>query len=94
MSGHSKSSTTGWTALETVIRKVNHSLAILIEPRGRRKDQRGRKPMILANKKTRKTTNTCRQDIWPKILQEAAIWYNPNLVMETWGVCPVPGLHQ
>lgn len=40
--------------------------------------------MILTNKRTRKAVNTRRSDIWQKILQEAAIWYNPNLVMETW----------
>lgn len=40
--------------------------------------------MILTNKRTRKAVNTRRSDIWQKILQEVAIWYNPNLVMETW----------
>lgn len=67
------------------IGKINHSLAALMEGvRGQEKYRRERKPVILTNKRARKAVNTHTLDIWQKILQEAAIWYNPNLVMETW----------
>lgn len=50
------------------IKNVSHSLAIPTEPEDRRKYRGERKPIILTNKKTRKTTNSYRQDIWQKIL--------------------------
>lgn len=75
----------GMDSFRDSIRKVNNSLAILMEgARGQEKYRRERKPVILINKTTRKAINAQRPGIWQKILQEAAIWYNPNLGMETW----------
>lgn len=86
MSGHTQREWhNGMDSFRDSIRKINHSLAVLMEGvRGQEKYRRERKSVILTNKRTRKAVNTRRSDIWQKILQEAAIWYNPNLVIETW----------
>lgn len=82
MSGHSKHGIMGRTASETVL--GTQATAGPYQQSQRTGGSTGEgKPMTLTDKKTRRTTNTCRQDTWQKILQEAAIWYNPNLVIKT-----------
>lgn len=65
------------------IRNVSHSLAIPTEPGDRRKYRGERKPILLTNKKTRKTTNSYKI-FGRRFCKEVAIWYNPNLVTKIW----------
>lgn len=41
-------------------------------------------PGFLPTRKTRKTTNSCRQDIWQKILQGGSHLVQPKLSEKTW----------
>jgi hypothetical protein len=65
--------------------QLGHTNFLSLPSKGQEVQGRERgSPGFLPTRKTRKTTNSCRQDIWQKILQGGSHLVQPKLSEKTW----------